>query len=260
MTLEEQEKIISELEIGIERLRALYNQYFMGIERMEPTVPKKEIERKIQILRRERIMNTALRFRYNRQVQKYNTHIVYWRRICRQIEIGTYKRDMMRAMRHSKVAKRPDKEAAAPVPSDEQAPAESEEMESHDVVFEDQPNEEVAAAQVETPDEQVATTDEQEKEEVPLKTEEPRPNERKRVPPRPAPSRDKAAATPDTEWLKKVYLTFVVARKKCNESTDNLSFEKVSQRLVEQYQKKGGNVDFKVTIRNGKAAIKTVDK
>ena len=33
------EKLVGELEIAVDRLRSLYEQYFMGIEKLEPTVP-----------------------------------------------------------------------------------------------------------------------------------------------------------------------------------------------------------------------------
>jgi hypothetical protein len=93
----EQERKVKELEVAIERLQALYNQYFMGIERLEPTIPKKSVERQLNELRKIKFYNTALRFRFQSQVQKYSTHLTHWRRICRQIEEGTYKRDIMRA-------------------------------------------------------------------------------------------------------------------------------------------------------------------
>jgi hypothetical protein len=93
----EQERMVKELEVAIERLQALYNQYFMGIERLEPTIPKKAVERLLNELRKIKFYNTALRFRFQSQVQKYSTHLTHWRRICRQIEEGTYKRDIMRA-------------------------------------------------------------------------------------------------------------------------------------------------------------------
>src|SRR5512137_544055 len=103
MTPEEQENIVQELETALDRLQALYNQYFMGIERLEPTVQHKEVVRKMQALRREKMSNTALRFRFQTQVQKYSTQSNYWKRICRQIEEGTYQRDVNRAQKRSEL-------------------------------------------------------------------------------------------------------------------------------------------------------------
>jgi hypothetical protein len=91
------EEAVKELETRVDRLRSLYEQYFMGIEKLEPGVPKKDVERRFQLLRKEQIRNTALRFRFHMVLQRYNTYQSYWLRICRQIEEGTYKRDVLRA-------------------------------------------------------------------------------------------------------------------------------------------------------------------
>lgn len=90
---------MNELETRVDRLRSLYDQYFMGIERVPPSVPHKDVDRRVQVLRREQIRNTGLRFRFQMIVQRYNTFQTYWMRICRQIEDGTYKRDVLRAKR-----------------------------------------------------------------------------------------------------------------------------------------------------------------
>lgn len=96
------EQKINELEKDIDRLHALYNQYFMGIEKVEPSIPRQNLDRKINMLRREQIKNTAMRFRLQMQIQKYNTQSTYWNRICRQIENGTYTRQVMLAQRRIK--------------------------------------------------------------------------------------------------------------------------------------------------------------
>ncbi len=95
----EVEKLVGELELGVDRLRSLYEQYFMGIEKLEPTVPRKDVDRRIHVLRKEQIRNTALRFRFLMILQRYNTYQSHWQRICREIENGTFKRHMMRAQR-----------------------------------------------------------------------------------------------------------------------------------------------------------------
>jgi hypothetical protein len=74
----------------------------MGIEKLEPTIPFKDVERKIQALRKVKFNNTAFRFRFQAQVQKFNTQRSYWHRICRQIEEGTYERDIKRAKKRIK--------------------------------------------------------------------------------------------------------------------------------------------------------------
>lgn len=97
MDAAELEKELEELEVRLERLRALYEQYFLGIEKIEPSVARKDVDRRIWALRRERINNTAKRFKLQTLIQRYNTFQQYWHRICREIENGTYKRHLLRA-------------------------------------------------------------------------------------------------------------------------------------------------------------------
>ncbi len=97
MELKEIEMNISEIEVRLDRLRALYDQYFMGFEKLEPAVQRKDVDRRFMILRKENFRNTALRFRLNVALQKYSTYQTYWQRICRQIEEGTYKRHVQKA-------------------------------------------------------------------------------------------------------------------------------------------------------------------
>ncbi|XXY18636.1 MXAN_5187 C-terminal domain-containing protein [Sorangium sp. So ce216] len=97
MESSEVERELEELETRIERLRALYEQYFMGIERLEPMIPRKDVERRIWVMRREQIRNTGLRFKFQMLFQRYNTFQQYWGRISREIENGTYRRDVLRA-------------------------------------------------------------------------------------------------------------------------------------------------------------------
>ncbi len=102
MDSHEIELLVGELETRVDRLRSLYDQYFMGIERIAPAVPHKDVDRRIQVLRKEQIRNTAVRFRFQMILQRYNTYQSHWQRICRQIEEGTYKRDLLRAQRKLK--------------------------------------------------------------------------------------------------------------------------------------------------------------
>src|SRR5215510_1644135 len=89
--------MLSDAETRLRRLKVLYDQYFMGIERMEPALPKKELEDLLAKLKREQVNNTAARFRLQQIVQRHVTFMTYWRRIARQIEEGTFKRDLVRA-------------------------------------------------------------------------------------------------------------------------------------------------------------------
>lgn len=97
MNLQEIEAQVREIEERVDRLRALYEQYFSGIEKLEPLILRKEVDRRLWALRKLQIRNTALRFKLQTIVQRYNTFQQYWARICRDIENGTYHRDVAKA-------------------------------------------------------------------------------------------------------------------------------------------------------------------
>jgi hypothetical protein len=93
------EALINEFGLKLDRLKILYEQYFMGIEKREPTVPLKDVVRVMRSLEGEQIRNTGLRFRYRTLVQRLNTYRTYWNRTLREIERGTYHRDLARLRR-----------------------------------------------------------------------------------------------------------------------------------------------------------------
>src|ERR1044071_9529247 len=103
MNFEELDVALEELETRLERLRALYEQYFLGFEKIEPTVARKDVDRRIYLLRREKIRNTGKRFKMQTIIQRYNTFQQYWQRICREIENGTYKRHLARAEKNGEL-------------------------------------------------------------------------------------------------------------------------------------------------------------
>jgi hypothetical protein len=99
MDAKQYETMVTDAENRLKRLRSLYDQWFAGVERIEPQQLRKELDHALMLLRREQTRNTALKFRFNQVVQRYTTYTTYWRRIARQIEEGTYKRDVLRARR-----------------------------------------------------------------------------------------------------------------------------------------------------------------
>lgn len=97
MEIEEFEQRLHDAEVRLARLKALYEQWFQGIERIEPQIARKELERQLEALKREQPRNTALRFRCQQLSARYGTYGIYWGRIAKQIEEGTYRRDLQRA-------------------------------------------------------------------------------------------------------------------------------------------------------------------
>jgi hypothetical protein len=99
MTVEEFDEALTDLETRVDRLRALYENWFRGYEKTEPSVPRKDVERRVYALRKDLPRNTALRFRYHQLYLKYTTLVQYWQRTARQIEEGTYRPQLLRLKR-----------------------------------------------------------------------------------------------------------------------------------------------------------------
>lgn len=93
----ELEQQLESVEKRLERLRSLYEQYFQGIERIEPSMERTNVHNTIQEMRRTKVRSTSLRFRINQVVSRMNTYENYWNRITRQMEAGTYHRDVFKA-------------------------------------------------------------------------------------------------------------------------------------------------------------------
>lgn len=115
MAPDEFDQYLADLEVRLERLRSLYEQYFMGMERTQPLVARKDVDRRFWTLRREKVHNTARRFKLQMLVQRYNTLQQYWQRTCREIENGTYRRHKLKAERTIPLAS--DVQAETPAPS-----------------------------------------------------------------------------------------------------------------------------------------------
>jgi hypothetical protein len=82
------------IETDFKALEIAYEQYFMGIERFEPSK-----ERQIIALRLRRMINaytpqTDLRFRLQNVNSRFQSYSAYWDRILRLIEEGRYLRQI----------------------------------------------------------------------------------------------------------------------------------------------------------------------
>jgi hypothetical protein len=95
------EEVLTDLEHRIDRLKVLYEQYFMGIEKMEPQTARKEVTRKMLELTQMNLRNTALRYRYTALNQQGAVDTTYCNRVLREIERGTYFRSIARVGREA---------------------------------------------------------------------------------------------------------------------------------------------------------------
>lgn len=93
-------KDLEALVAKLEQARYQFEQYFLGLERLAPLNLRREVDTLIRQLSTTQIKNTALKFRYDQQVARYNSLSQYWNRILRQIEDGTYERDLFKLKVH----------------------------------------------------------------------------------------------------------------------------------------------------------------
>jgi hypothetical protein len=182
-----QEKLaeeIDELEEGLTNLQVLYEKYFLGIDRRPPDQERKKVSTRMRELRTTMVKNTALKFRIQTQFAKLISFERMWDRTLREMEDGTYKRDVFKAKWRQNQEKPKEKPAG------------------------------------------------------------------------------KAPEIPDDK-LRRLYDTYLVARQRCGEPTDGISYESVASRIRAQVPQllekhKAKNIEFKVVIKGGRAVLKAI--
>jgi hypothetical protein len=97
------EEALDELDQSLDRLKVLYEQYFLGIQKQPPQFVHTEVERKLRELAQLQIRNTALRYRFVTLQQKFGSYNTYWRRTLREIEAGRYHRSLSKITRQAAV-------------------------------------------------------------------------------------------------------------------------------------------------------------
>jgi hypothetical protein len=178
---------LTELDEAIVNLQVLYEKYFLGIDRRPPEQERKRVSEKTRELKNTNIRNTALKFKINTLFAKLLSFERMWDRTLREIEDGTYKRDVFKAK------------------------------------LRDKDRDEGGAA----------------------------------------PARSAPAPTISDANLRRLYDTYLVARKRCGESTAGISFDSIASRIRAQVPElmqkhKAKNIEFKVVIKGGKAILKAV--
>lgn len=87
------------LHARLEEVRREFERYFLGLERRLPAKMREDIGREIRRFRAPR-KDTVAKFKHANLMQRLMTVERYWDRILRQIEDGTYERDLKKADRH----------------------------------------------------------------------------------------------------------------------------------------------------------------
>lgn len=228
---------IEELEKDMNELRATYELYFMGVEKLEPVTQRDLIKSKLRRWQERKPRNTALKFKIQQLKARMVSLENYWQRTNRQREAGTYHRDQAKVkrreaemIRHQIQAEREKNPRQATVQGAEAPPVGGQLMTSGDLQAPPPSRAQTAAAGA------------------------------RRVN---RPSATSAEDLTDTK-LRHLYKTYITARRRCGEGAD-LRYEDMAAALRKQVprlmtQTGAKSVEFKVVIRSGKAVLKAVPK
>jgi hypothetical protein len=294
MTPKEFEIMLSDAEIQLSRIKHLYEQWFQGIERIEPQIPRKQFDRALHALRKEQPRNTAIRFRFQTLIQRYTTLQTYWRRIGRQIEEGTYRRDLLRARRRREAGREEREQqrlrrSSGPVELDPNADVNLDELiaDASERIDELKRAPVVAAKAVAADTEETATTlqnirAQRARPPAPQKPQAPAARFSKPKSRRPAGAKETPSTTssanrrappeiaarskgPGEARMRQIYDSYVDAKRSNNERIDKIDYERVAKSLkkmipVLDRKHKGKRIDFKVVVKDGKVGIKPVVK
>jgi len=283
---------LSDLENEIAKLRAIYEQWFQGIERVPPVRQRERLDRQVRQLRREAPNNTALRFKYQTIFQRWITFTQYWDRISRRIEEGTYARDIRRAKRRRAMAERQTE------PRDEGPKSVEVEMDL-DMDVDAEINAALEALGSVGPTSKPPPTQptaislpNMDLDEHPAESKRPPPAARPQ-PPRPPPPPGRTFAKPPApppgrpappagrpapprpprpparaeglrdDDVRRIFDRYVEARKQVGKRPDGVSYEKLAsqiRKMEPKLQKKhaGKRIDFEVVVKDGKVGLKPV--
>jgi hypothetical protein len=95
-----QEKLaedLDQIDEAMTGLQVLYEKYFLGIDRRPPDTQRRQVSEKMRVLKTTTVKNTALKFRIQTLFAKLISFERMWDRTLREIEEGTYKRDVYKA-------------------------------------------------------------------------------------------------------------------------------------------------------------------
>ncbi|MDW8246985.1 MAG: MXAN_5187 C-terminal domain-containing protein [Sandaracinaceae bacterium] len=276
---------LHDAEVRLARLKSLYEQWFQGLERAEPQIPRKEFERLLEELRKNQPRNTALRFRCQQLIARYITYSNYWSRVTRQIEEGTYRRGEGRGRKSPSAAHATPWELEVEVALDEGLEEKDPELQALIDLLTKDPEAEIPAEWLEPKSSKSRDTRSSPKH-PPSSPLPPQKEEQFTPPPRtqfsphptqalpPPPSfkatspkapplpQPKAPPVPQPIDYRALYERYLEARRQNNERTDNVRFERfkeeVEQMAAKLRSKHGDNryVDFEVVIHEGKASLK----
>src|SRR6059058_6477515 len=102
---------------SLAELQVLYEKYFLGIDRRPPDNERKRISERMRVLKNTLVKNTALKFRLHTLFAKLISFERMWDRTLREMEEGTYRRDVFKAKLRDARRAGADQKPAQPLPS-----------------------------------------------------------------------------------------------------------------------------------------------
>lgn len=281
MTPKEFEIMLSDAEVQLTRIKHLYEQWFQGLERIEPQIPRKQFDRLLHELRKQQPRNTGLRFRFQTLIQRYTTLQTYWKRIGRQIEEGTYRRDLLRARRRREAAR---EQRAQDRQRGSNSPVELDPNDDLDMdrLVADASDRMDQLLKAPDPSSKGATLDLDDSTASsaasPATAHFGKPKSRRPMPPvreqsisatmpsrRAPPPIAARSKGPGEARMRQIYESYVEAKRNNRERTDKIDYETVAKSLKKMVPKldrkhKGKRIDFQVVVKDGKVGIKPVVK
>ena len=272
------------VESELAELRAAFDQYFLGVERMPPTKRHDALKRQMRDLKGQFIRQTSVRFRIDNLAQKLTTFERLWDRTLKEIEAGTYKRHLFKAKLHQKAAKKPAETAHSNAEPDFDV---DEDLDVSDLGPEEltAPNLESALAAAVSATKQAASFVRPSATMPGAQAAAATPAAKPPGPGYPAYPAKPAAAPPavprpvtaaaasgagapgglSDQKIKAIYDAYVMAKKRCGEDTSKLSLNAVADTLKKQVpalmkQHQAKSVEFKVVIKDGKAVLRALPK
>ncbi len=260
------------IEAELAELRAAYEQYFLGVERHPPNARHDALKRRMQELKGLFVRQTAVKFRIQTVSARLTTFERLWDRSLKEIEAGTYRRDLSRAKRHQKERELGKQKKPAETPEELDLSDLDDDLDSAIAAATSTPrpaNGTGPSAMVPPPPPSVPPA----KPTVPvmpvLTPPSVRPVALAPSPPvRPVvtpPFAAPVASGLTDQKIKAIYDAYVMAKRRCGEDTKGLTLDSVASTLRKQVpelmkQHQAKSVEFKVVIKDGRAVLRALPR
>ncbi len=269
---------LSALEGDLAELRAAYEQYFMGNERLPPLKKHEGFKKLYLKMKGSSVRQTAVKFRLESIGQKLLTYERLWERTLKDIENGTYKRDLLRARRQQqRRAPTGSRDADFDVDEDVDLSEEAEGDLSSIIAAAEQAVDALAAKRAEAPPSVAPSGVRAAPPPVtpsgvrPVMAVTPAAVAKVAPPMKPVTAPVAAAPRPagdgglSEQKIKAIYDAYVMAKKRCGEDTRAVTLDAVASSLKKQVpalmkQHNAKSVEFKVVIKDGKAILRALPR